>query len=464
MEEINIKEFLEYLKKYSIIIIMLAILLLSISFMYDIVLKKPEYTTYTSLVLVKDNAKTYNYAEYETIDQNDILLNQKLVSTYRQIVKSRLVLEQVTDKLALEYDAAELSKQVTVEALEDTEILKIAVTDEDPKQAVLIANTISNVFEKEVSKIYKLDNISVIDTAELPSSPSNNTTIKDLIIALAVSVVGGSLVIFVIFYFDDTLRGIDSFEDEIGMPIIGKIYNDNNNIPLIVDKKPKVITSESIRNLRTNLQFSSVDDSLKSLLITSTLPSEGKSFVSSNLAISFAQAGKKVLLVDCDLRKGIQHKNFKVANKKGLSNLLVDEVTDYKEYVKQSKIANLSILTRGSFPPNPSELLSSKKMKKLINYLKEIYDIVILDGAPCSGLSDSIALSSIVDRVLLICSVNYTPKKELKNVKLNLEKVGANIAGSVVNKIKTKKHGYGNYYNSEYGYGYGYGYEDNKRK
>ena len=460
MEEINIKEFLGYLKKYSIIIILMAMLLLSISFIYDVIIKKPEYTTYTSLVLVKDNSiynYNYNY-EYETIDQNDINLNQKLVSTYRQIVKSRLVLEQVTDKLSLKYDAITLAKKVNVEALEDTEILKISVTDQDPEQAVLIANTLANVFETEVSKIYKLDNISVIDKAELPSLPSNNTTIKDIIIAFALAIVGGSLVIFVIFYFDDTLRSLDSFEDEIGLPIIGKVFNDNNNIPLIVDKKPKAVTSESIRSLRTNLQFSAVDSDLKTLLITSTLPSEGKSFVSSNLAISFAQAGKKVLLIDCDLRKGIQHKNFKVANKKGLSNLLVDEVTDYKDYIKKGKVENLSILTRGSFPPNPSELLSSKKMKRLVNYFKDVYDVVILDGAPCSGLSDSIALSSIVDRVLLISRVNYTPKKELKNTKITLEKVGANVAGSVINKIKTKKHGYGKYYySSEYGYGYGYG-------
>ena len=305
--------------------------------------------------------------------------------------------------------------------------------------------------------------MSVLDKAQVPVNPSNNTTIRDVVLALFVAVAGCSALIFVIYYFDDTLRDTENMESEIEMPVIGRILRDDNGIDLIVDKKPKAFASENIRTLRTNLQFASVDEDIKTLLVTSTLPGEGKSFVSANLAISFAQAGKKVLLVDCDLRKGRQHKIFKINSKKGLSTLLIHEPKDFPNYVNETKIDNLFVMSRGVFPPNPSELLSSRKNEALISELKKHFDIVIFDGAPCSGLSDSLILASLVDKVILVSSVNYTPKSELKNTKKSLENVGANIAGLVANNIRIRRDSYGStYYYSHYGYGYGYGEGEKK--
>ena len=137
-----------------------------------------------------------------------------------------------------------------------------------------------------------------------------------------------------------------------------------------------------------------------------------------------------------------------------MSNLLAGNIEDYFKYIYKTKIKNLCILPRGIIPPNPSELLSSKKMKHLMIKLKEDFDIVILDGAPCNGLSDSLALSTIVDNVLLVSSINYTPKRDLLNTKKSIESVGANLSGIVMNNIKAKKHYYGGHY-----YGYGYDYE-----
>jgi capsular exopolysaccharide synthesis family protein len=230
------------------------------------------------------------------------------------------------------------------------------------------------------------------------------------------------------------------------MPVVAKVYKDANKMDLIVDKRPNAASSESIRTLRTNLQFSSVDEELKTLLITSTLPGEGKSFISANLATSFAEAGKKVLLIDCDLRKGRQHKIFKLVNKKGLSNLLIENIYNFKDYIMSTKIDNLSVITRGSVPPNPSELLNSKKNKELLKQLREKFDLVILDGAPITGLSDSLILSSLTDKTLVITSINNTPKTDLANTKKALEGVGANIAGCVANNINAKNKSYGNYY------------------
>ena len=322
-----------------------------------------------------------------------------------------------------------------------------------------MANEIATVFETEVKKIYNINNVSIIDKALVPNKPSNDNVIRDGVLAIIIGFVFMSGIIFVVFYFDDTLRDTDSMESELGLPVIAKVFKDPNGLDLIVDKKPNASASESIRTLRTNLQFASVDSELRTLLVTSSLPGEGKSFVSANLAISFAQAGKKTLLIDCDLRKGRQHKMFKIAGKKGLSNLLINDITEYPEYIVETKIENLYLLPRGVYPPNPSELLNSKKNQHLLALLKQHFDVIILDGAPITGLSDSLILSSMVDKVLLVTSVNHTPKTEVLTTKKDLENVGSNIAGVVANNVSARKGRYGSYY-------YYYGYDDagNKEK
>lgn len=454
MEEINLKEFFDFFKKYIVFVILAAIVCVGGIAIYDKTFKTPMYTTYTTLVLVKDEGN--EYMSESTITQNDITLNQKLVATYSKIIKSKLVLNQVISKLNLDYSLAKMQKEISVKSEDDTEILKISVTDSSSERAAQIANKLAEVFEIEVTKIYKLNNVSVIDKAEVEAHPSNNTFVRDIILALFVAVAGSSAIIFVIFYFDDILRDSENSENDLGMPVVAKVFKDTSGIELIVDKKPKAATSENIRTLRTNLQFSAVDKELKTILVTSTLPSEGKSYISSNLAISFAQAGKKVLIVDCDLRKGRQHKIFKLPSRRGLSNLLISG-KDFREYINETRIENLFVIARGTLPPNPSELLGSKKNIQLIENLKKYFDIIIMDGAPCSGLSDSLILASLVDEVVLVSSVNSTPKTELKNVKKSLENVGANIAGCVINNVKSKKGGYGSYYY------YQYGYEEKKR-
>ena len=445
MEEIDIKDFLDYLKKYSILIIVISVILMSLVFIYDKSIKKPMYTTYTTIVLVKgDNSSVTGNSE--AISQSDILLNQNLVSTYSQIINSKLVLKQVIKNLNLDYTVKGLSRNIKVEALQDTEILKISVSDLKPDNAADIANEIAKVFSLEIKKIYKINNVSVIDDAAISYDVSNNTIKRDLALALMVSIFGTSAIIFIKFYFDDTIKYSENLEQEIGMPVIAKVLKDDEGTDLITQTKPNSLTSESIRNLRTNLQFSAVDDDVRTILVTSTLPSEGKSFISANLAISFAQAGKRVLLVDCDLRKGRQHRIFHVNNKIGLSNLLVGNSGKTKDYIKKTSIDNLYLVTRGICPPNPTELLSSKKNSAFINKMSEWYDVVIFDGVPCNGLSDSLIISSLVDRVVIVSSENYTPKTDLLNTKKAIENSHGIIAGIVINNINMKSGGNKYYY------------------
>lgn len=217
---------------------------------------------------------------------------------------------------------------------------------------------------------------------------------------------------------------------------------------LIVATNPKSSIAEAIKTIRTNLQFSSVDDKVKSILITSSFAGEGKSFVTANLAVAFAQAGTKVLIVDCDLRRGRQHNIFHVENLEGLSNLLIDDVEKkYKHYIKKTRYENIYVLPMGIVPPNPSELLASDKNKQLVEILAKNYDLVIYDGVPVGGLTDSIIMADLVDKIVIVSAYKQTPLELLNNTKKNLEMFSDKIAGVVLNKYPaTKDHYYSNYY------------------
>lgn len=210
---------------------------------------------------------------------------------------------------------------------------------------------------------------------------------------------------------------------------------------LIVQTNPKSTVSEAFRTLRTNIQFMATNKEIKTLLITSTFPGEGKSWMSSNLAVTFAQAGKKVILIDADMRKGRQHMIFEISPKPGLADYLsnVDsnkiENFNIEKYIQKTEIENLYIISGGSVPPNPSELLTSDQMELLLNDLKETYDLVIIDGTPCELVTDSIILSRIVDSSLIVTAHRETRKDNLERVIKGIQNVGGNLAGVVINKM-----------------------------
>lgn len=221
---------------------------------------------------------------------------------------------------------------------------------------------------------------------------------------------------------------------------------------LIVKLRPKSIISEDIRTIRTNLEFLLTDNESKTFMITSSVPGEGKSFVSSNLAVAFAQYDKKVLIIDCDMRLGRTHKIFEVSNKNGLSNLIAkydEDETALEEYIQKTEVKNLYVLPRGVVPPNPSELLSSKRFETILIKLKKVFDYIILDSVPTNGLPDALVLSKLVDKTLIVCKHGYTDITDLESTKKALENVNANIAGVVINKVPKTRSKYGNYYYAE---------------
>lgn len=215
----------------------------------------------------------------------------------------------------------------------------------------------------------------------------------------------------------------------------------------IVEKKPKSITAEAYRTLRTNIQYSSFDKEIRVIVVTSSEAGEGKSTTAGNLAISFSQAQKKTIMIDCDLRKPSLHKKFRISNMTGLSDLikgketLKDAVHEYNEY--------LDILTSGKLPPNPSEMLGSKAMENLLEKLKEQYDIIVLDSAPLQAVTDAQILSTKADGTIIVVRAEKTKRDSVKQAKELLEKVDANILGIVLNGVENIRKKYYYYYGSD---------------
>lgn len=223
------------------------------------------------------------------------------------------------------------------------------------------------------------------------------------------------------------------------------------DIKLVSMKAPKSPVAEAYRTLRTNIQFSSFDYKVKTIVITSSGPAEGKTTTSCNLAIATAQSGKRTILLDCDMRNPKIHKVFEISNQVGLSDVLIGE-TNFYEAVQKSEIENLYVLPSGTKPPNPAELLSSEKMNKFLETLKETHDYVIIDTPPIIMVTDAQILSKYADGCLLVIASTETDKNAAIKAKDLLEKVEAKILGVVLNKLDTNRKGYyGHYYNKYYG-------------
>ncbi|WP_395387157.1 CpsD/CapB family tyrosine-protein kinase [Pediococcus parvulus] len=232
-------------------------------------------------------------------------------------------------------------------------------------------------------------------------------------------------------------------------------------VSLVSVTDPSSVVAEQFRTIRTNIQFSSVEKKVQSLVVTSAEPSEGKSTVSSNLAVVWAKQNEKVLLIDADLRRPTAHRTFNLLNAAGLSSYLSNNAV-YEEIIQETEVPNLSVISSGPIPPNPAELLNSRHINTLIERLKDEYDIIIFDAPPINTVTDAQLLASKADGVILVVPQGIAEKGSVTHAVEQLNKVHAKVLGTVMNRFKADKAPgyYGGYYGGNYG-GY-YGVDDKK--
>jgi Mrp family chromosome partitioning ATPase/capsular polysaccharide biosynthesis protein len=329
--------------------------------------------------------------------------------------------------------------------------------------------------------------LSVVETATQPSSPFSPNTRMNVLVAAAIGAVLAVAGAFLIEYLDDTVKTPDDITRNTNLPTLGAIARiEGVDYPqkLIAVNAPTSPIVESYRILRTNLQFSTVDLPAHTLMLSSPGPGEGKSVTLANLAVVLAQSGLRVIVVDTDLRRPVQHKIFDLPNRYGLSDALLqlqagvaeriyavgaldgDEANDpvaqpVAPYLQPTMVANLRVLTTGKLPPNPAELLGSKRMLDLIEMLKSDADLVLFDSPPTLVVADAAILSGHVDGVIMVNDAGQTRTQETRRAVDELRRVGANLLGVVLNRMSRRSGGYNYYY---YYYYYYSGDGDKRRK
>lgn len=478
MEEIDLRRVAKtaYNKKWYIVCIM--IVSLTLGYLYSFIYNVPKYESSTTIVLAQITP-SQEMLQNNSITQTDITMNKDLVDTYTEIIKSKKILKEVKENLKLDISEDDLYKMVSVTSGTNTEILAIKVITEEPELSQKIANETARVFSEKVAEIYKINNVYVMDEAEIADVPCNINHMKDMAIFGIFGIFISCGLILIIYMFDTTIKQEEDVEETVGLPVVGIIpllennKEDNKQKDSKSQRRKKLAvenidlpTTEAFRTLRTNITFGKNSKQLKNILITSSITSEGKSFVSANLAVALARSNKKVLLLDADMRKGRQHEIFKIDNQKGLSDCL-DEIQKINEstiskFIKTTRIPNLHIITSGSRLNNPSELIASNKLIEILNVLNEIYDIVIIDGTPSMLVSDSVAISKYVKNVLVVVAHRFSKIENLKKLKKSFENVGSSISGVILNKFPVEESAFGGkgYYSSK---GY-YSNENSKEK
>jgi capsular exopolysaccharide synthesis family protein len=401
-----------------------------------------------------------------TIAYNDILTSERLTKTYRELIKKRPVLEAVITELSLPLEPEELTKMIDVEVVRDTQLLRVSAESSDPEEARLIADATANAFIVENSKdqLSRSGSVSVVEAATTPDSPVRpNIPLNTILGALAGLIVAGGLAAL-LEYLDDTVKSPEEVEAAAGLATLGGVARFHRPRPPesgLVATRHRHPVAEAYRMLRTNVQFSTLERPAQTLLVTSANPGEGKTTTVANLALVMAQAGKRVIAVDSDLRRPALHRLLGVENETGLTNLLLSQEPEMNGCVKSTAFDNLWVLPSGPQPPNPSELLGSRRLEAILQSLKQSADVIIMDSPPALAVADASILAARVDGTLLVVDSGRTRAGSLQRAKEALTRAKTNLLGAVLNKLTQRGR---DYYYYRYYYADAEGHKTRRRR
>lgn len=462
-EEIDLREILFLLlRKWYIVAICFIFVTISTLLITSYYLT-PIYKSEATLFLGKESGNV------GALSIGDIQLNNQLIADYRELLKSRTVAERVGEKLNV--NSGKLLKNVDVRTVKDSRIFKISYEDSNPDLAREVVNELSNEIQELAADIIEVKNVMVIDEANMPRLPVKPNKRMNVAVAGLLGLMLGVGFIVLLEFVDHTFKKPDEVERYLGLNVVGTIpkfrggkrgkskaknrkelekeYLKN----LITKNDPKAAATEAFRELRTNLHYINIDKEVKTIIFTSPSMGDGKSVTAANLAVTLARSGKKVLIVDADLRKPKVHHYFGVKNNIGLTNILTDSRDNIKaKAIEKTETSKLDIITSGPVPPNPYEMLSSNKMQSFIEEVKDEYDIVIFDTPPVGQVTDAAILAGLTDGTILVLASASTRIDIAKRACKALDGVNANIVGAVLTKIDFRKTSY-------YGYSYSYKYD-----
>jgi capsular exopolysaccharide synthesis family protein len=404
------------------------------------VLTKPTYTAETQLFVAIQSSGS---AQDLQLGNN---FSQARVQSYVKTVESPAVLQPAIDSLGLPVTAEELATHVKATTETSTVLINIAVSDTSAVQAAAMSQAVADSLIKVVDTLERPRtggsspvSLSVIKPAKAPLEPSAPSTKLNLLLGFLVGLALGVAASILRTTLDSRIRGEADLRQVTDTPLLGGISFDQDATkkPLLTQAAPQSPRAESFRQLRTNLQFANVSGQAQTVLLTSSVPGEGKSTTATNLAIALAHAGQSVCLVDADLRRPMVNEYLGLDRNAGLTTALVG-AGDVNDLLQPWGSDNLYVLTSGQIPPNPSELLGSDEMKRLVQRLEQAFDTVIIDAPPLLPVTDAAVLSQHVGGVVLVVGSQKLRRHDLEKSLSALELVGANLLGVVLNRLPVK--------------------------
>jgi tyrosine-protein kinase len=406
----------------------------------------------------KETNKVEEVMMHNSIISQSIYLGQRLIFDYINIINNPQVKRATDAALIKKGFKAPLKYSFECTVKRKSCIMNIAVVSPDRKLAAEAANSLVKSFEKEQESLMDIKYAKAMHEATVAVSPFLPRKRLNLSIGIVLGILLGLAIACILDYMDMTIKNPDDLK-KINLLPLGVIsyYTDIDNLYIPgkteIDRHGNSIL-DGIRIINTTISFLKVDDPPKAIEFTSALPSAGKSTLALLLAKIMGQEHKKILLLDCDLRKPRIDKNLKLPHETGLVNYLTDKNCDNpKKYIHSNIFPNVDLMTHGVIPPNPTELLGSKRFADMIEKLKTKYDCILLDSSPCSGMADAMVLGKSVDAIVMVVD---SEKTRIHDVTRNLEQFDTlrdKIIGAVLNKVNFKK-------NSDYYYSYGYYYHD----
>ena len=453
--EIDLQRLMKSLIKKWWVIALSAVLCASIALGITRFFITPKYQS-SAMFYVNNSAFNLSDASI-SLTSSDISASKSLVDSYIVILNARSTLTDVIDYADIDRTYTELKKMLSAASVNSTEIFEVVVTSDDPAEAEKIADAITYILPKRISSIIEGTSAKIVDTAIIASHPSSPSYLNNVVIGFALGLIAAVTVIVLKVVFDITLRTEEDVIQCSKYPLLASVPDINASVKggyyYGSDQKKKkkhlpkgeaviggdlsFVAQEAYKLLRTKIQFSfSEDKNCYVIGVSSALAGEGKSLTSLNLAYTMAQLDKKILLIDGDMRKPSLHVKLHIEKIPGLSNYLtrqksIDELI--KKYTDKENGVEFDIITAGTNPPNPVELIGSAKMKEFIAELSNSYDYIIIDLTPVGEVSDALVASELTDGVLIVSRQNYGNRIAYTDTVGQFEFVNARILGTVIN-------------------------------
>lgn len=435
----EIRDYLSVLRRNWILITALTLLGLLCAGIATVLIK-PTYTSETQLFVAIQNS-----GSVQELQQGNTF-SQARVQSYVKTATTPVVLQPAIDSLGLDETPVQLASRIKATTDLNTVLINISVTDQSPVQSAAIAQAVGDSLIRTVENLEKPSTdgvspirLSIVTPAVAPAQPSAPNVRVNLAVGLLLGLAVGLGTALLRSTLDSRIRGEADLRRVTNAPVLGGISFDPQaaKTPLLTQSATQSHRSESFRQLRTNLQFANVGGKTKTILVTSSVPGEGKSTTATNLAISLAQAGKTICIIDADLRRPMINTYLGLDRNAGLTTALVAEA-DVADLLQPWGDENLYVLTSGQIPPNPSELLGSEEMQQLLLRLGQSFDTIIIDAPPLLPVTDAAVLSQFVDGVVMVVGAQKLTHHVLQKSLQSLEMVGARLLGVVLNRLPTK--------------------------